>query len=789
MKKMRKSFVAFIALLLMLSVAVDVSAYSHPGGVVTSSELSTIKTKVDANTSPWMEAYDQMMIDANQALSVTSHAIAALNIPGYYANPAAHDAAKLRLEIDAQAAYAAAVAYQLTGNTVYAEKAKELLNGWAYTNTSISGTDGRLVSAYVGVGLINAADLLKGYTGWSAADKSQFGLWLTNVTIPVWDSITFTSNWRDWSLYAQIASYQFLDDAAAMASEVNQLKTQIDVSIASDGFLPDETTRGQNSLWYHYFALTSMTAAADIVKHATGEDLFNWVSPSGKTIKLALDKMFYYVNGNVSQWPSAYGGGNQSFSNARNLYEAMAEIYQDSDYEDYVRDSRPLKGRINSASGYYHNHAWVYPTLLRTSFPPAPLPGLVGYWNFDETSGVAAADSTGNGLNGTLTGGPVWTAGHTNNALSFDGSDDYVDLGNPSKLRLTGAMSLSAWVYLDSFTSAGRIISKQGPSGSRGWSLNLETDGKASFQIASSGTALQIVNTATAIPANQWVHLVGVYEPGTALRIYVNGVLSNANTTSIAASQYNSNLNVNIGRRPSSELYFEGKIDEVRLYNKSLTTPEVADLAAATDASLVGYWNLDETSGTTAADLSGNGLNGTLVGAPAWTTGHTNNGLDFDGSSDYVNLGNPTALRLTGAMTLSTWVYVDSHTTAGRILSKQGPANNRGWSLNMETDGRASFQIATNSTTLQIVNSAAAIPTGQWVYLAGVYEPGSALRLYVNGSLSNANTTSIAASQYNNSLNVNMGRRPNGELYFDGKIDEVRIYNTAKSAAEITAGM
>lgn len=186
MKRIRKWSVGSLTAVLLLSFALTASAYSHPGGLVTSDELAAVKTQVDANVSPWKEAYDRMMTDANAALTQSSHAIAVLNIPGYYADPTGHDAAKLRLEIDAQSAYAAAVAYRFTGNTTYADKAKELLNGWSYTNTGVSGTDGRLVSAYVGVGLVNAADMIKDYSGWSAADKTQFGSWLTNVMIPTW---------------------------------------------------------------------------------------------------------------------------------------------------------------------------------------------------------------------------------------------------------------------------------------------------------------------------------------------------------------------------------------------------------------------------------------------------------------------------------------------------------------------------------------------------------------------------------------------------------------------------
>ncbi|MFP2957818.1 LamG domain-containing protein [Myxococcus sp. 1LA] len=135
-------------------------------------------------------------------------------------------------------------------------------------------------------------------------------------------------------------------------------------------------------------------------------------------------------------------------------------------------------------------------------------------------------------------------------------------------------------------------------------------------------------------------------------------------------------------------------------------------------------------------------------------------------------------------MTLSAWVWVDAFAGNGRIINKQGGANNRGWSLNVEAGGFGSFQVAPNATGLTIVDGTT-LPTGQWVHLAGTYEPGVALRLYVNGVLNASLTTGVPGSQRNSSLNVSIGDRPTGGTPFNGKIDEVRIYNRVLSLAEL----
>ena len=206
--------------------------------------------------------------------------------------------------------------------------------------------------------------------------------------------------------------------------------------------------------------------------------------------------------------------------------------------------------------------------------------GCVAHWLMDEGGGLTAFDISGNKNNGTLTSGPTWTGGQFGPTLNLDGVDDYVDVGNASPLQLTGAMTVSAWINLDDLSATvHRIVSKFGLAGNRGWEMVLDDapDNRFTFRISSDGTVtLQAQEAAQWAFSGQWMHVVGTYEPSTALRIYRNAVLIVENTTAIPASQFNSSVNARIGRGPTGGAPFDGKIDDVRIYNRVLSPEEVA---------------------------------------------------------------------------------------------------------------------------------------------------------------------------------------------------------------------
>jgi hypothetical protein len=208
--------------------------------------------------------------------------------------------------------------------------------------------------------------------------------------------------------------------------------------------------------------------------------------------------------------------------------------------------------------------------------------GLVGWWKFNEGSGVSAADSSGQGNTGTLTNGPVWVVGKTGQGLSFDGSNDYVSLGNPNAVRFTGSHSLAAWVKSNSVSDQD-IISK-GTDQSNGYSyiMNANTDlGSNLFVcvVSPDGTAATLAARYSAAADNvgNWYHVACIYNSSAqTLDIYVNGVLSNGTLVgTVPSSIFNTTDEADIGQRSNGIGRWDGLIDDARMYNRVLTAQEV----------------------------------------------------------------------------------------------------------------------------------------------------------------------------------------------------------------------
>ena len=186
-------------------------------------------------------------------------------------------------------------------------------------------------------------------------------------------------------------------------------------------------------------------------------------------------------------------------------------------------------------------------------------------------------DVSGNGITGTINGATWTTGGKYGNALSFNGSSSYVDLGNPTLLQITGSMTWSAWVKAAANPADdGQIVAKSDDTS--GWQLKTSPDtGPHTFGVAVAGAPILAQRYSTTVRSlNVWYHVAGVYNAAArTLDIYVNGVLNNGTLSgTIPASQINAAVNVNIGRR-SGGYYFNGIIDEVRIYNRALSQAEI----------------------------------------------------------------------------------------------------------------------------------------------------------------------------------------------------------------------
>jgi hypothetical protein len=155
-----------------------------------------------------------------------------------------------------------------------------------------------------------------------------------------------------------------------------------------------------------------------------------------------------------------------------------------------------------------------------------------------------------------------------------------VSLANDPLLQLTGPLTLTAWTLADA-TAGGRVITKGGNSGFRGWSLGVESAGYYSFQIPSSATALAVCNTAPgSVPLGVWTHLAAVYDPtALSMSLYINGALAMTTNSVVPAVMYNpATIAPSIGTRSDGTTRWDGKLDEIRIYNEALSQAQILAL-------------------------------------------------------------------------------------------------------------------------------------------------------------------------------------------------------------------
>lgn len=210
------------------------------------------------------------------------------------------------------------------------------------------------------------------------------------------------------------------------------------------------------------------------------------------------------------------------------------------------------------------------------------------------------------------------------NALTYNAAvPNYIEVGNAMDAQLAGTnvITVEAWCFQTANVFLPTITGNY-QSGTMQFLLRVDNN-KPVFWL-DNGTGFKNVTGATTVPLNTWVHIAGVWD-GSAMRVYYNGVLDGT-TAGIGGSFIGSTNPVRIGANLTSEAW-TGKLDAVRIWKAARTPVEInADMSmclTGSEANLLALYNFEEGSGTTVADLTGHGYNGTFVSAPTWTTGHS----------------------------------------------------------------------------------------------------------------------------------------------------------------------
>ena len=432
--------------------------------------------------------------------------------------------------------------------------------------------------------------------------------------------------------------------------------------------------------------------------------------------------------------------------------------------------------------------------------------GLVGYWKMEENTGTTTADASGNGNTGTLGTGnsaPGWSPGMYGVGLSFDGSNDYVSITGFGNLAPIDDITISLWIKTSTKQQSAFMFNPDSGSnrinfhpcyinGITYWDFgDIATGGRLSYSNPSHCSS----------PSWQYYTLVSSHTDN-YMAIYRNGIREAYGNSHSHFSRTNTDLWIG-GIKDYS---LNGFIDEVRIYNRALSPVEVQQLYNWAPGP-VGYWKMEEGSGASANDSSTNGNTGTLGtgnSAPTWTTGKYGKGLSFDGGNDVVSVADATAIEPTSGITAEAWVKFNgwyAGACLGNALFSKGHdgLNGHYQILIADTGGcgaatgnkYAGFSIRFSDGTGEGVGSTASsnfLSTGVWYHFSGTYD-GITMKLYKNGVLIDSKNVSKTMTTNNDLLYFGKMNNSGYPYSLNGTIDEVKIYNYARSVKQIIEDM
>ena len=511
--------------------------------------------------------------------------------------------------------------------------------------------------------------------------------------------------------------------------------------------------------------------------------------------------------------------------------EILSKIYDDvvigasgADHQD------KFTGKIDEVKIY--NYVLSQKQVIKDMNASAPVGGMskvnkpIAWYKFDEGYGTVAnnSGSIGSTINGTLRGTtiPTWSNdGKINKALTFNGASSYVSKSDNNILDLrTGGYTATAWIKGSTQTGTHKIIIEKGGSSlaDPGFWWSVKTDGKMDLGLTDGNNWLaNFVGGSKVVTDNLWHHVAFVWNPSIGASVFVDGKIDiNVGVTS--AADINSTDSFRIGGWSSTGYSFNGLIDEVKIYNYALSADEIkqdynqgssavigksSQTIGATTTSLdycipgdtshcaapIAEYNFEEGVGTTAYDSSGNNLSGIFEGSPTWTLGKIGKGISFNGTSSVVKVLDNTIIK-PNTITAELWFNTSDKTKTGqRMLSK---TEGSGYQLSLNENSACPsstlcFLFNNGGTYYSATYASSNLQNNTWYHMAGSYD-GTTGKLFLNG-IQVGTTATVAGTINQGAYNMCIGSETHGvncsSGFYQGKIDNVRIYNYARTPAQI----
>lgn len=366
-------------------------------------------------------------------------------------------------------------------------------------------------------------------------------------------------------------------------------------------------------------------------------------------------------------------------------------------------------------------------------------------------------------------------------ALAFDGSSSYVKVPDSGRLNFKGTFTIEALVKFSKFDKTWQAILTKGDDS---WRLHrYGNTNKISF--GTSGLSNNELASKQILKVGQWYHIAAVYT-GKKKLIYINGEPDNAIdvTGKLDASNYPTMFGDN-AERPGRRL--NGCIGEVRIWNAARSNAAIqADMylkLSGKERNLNGCWRFEQGYGNTAVDICGK--NHGIIQTPAWKFSNLLqlDGLAFNGQNSYVELPK-SKIDFTKGLTIEAWVYFDSLNKWSRVVDFGNKAcrdsiifANEGTTKNLMISLR-------RGAAEKHLTAKGVLETGKWMHLAASVDTKGNAKLYKNGKIVQTGAVHLPKNIQRSNNYLGKSNWPQDD-YFHGKMDEVRIWNIPRSAAEI----
>ena len=665
------------------------SSFVHPGLLHTQTDLERICQKVASNARPWIDSWKILVANSHSSLAWNPNPQPVVyrgsdGAPGENYGAFYHDVA---------AAYARALRWKISRDAAYARKAVQIMNAWSASLTAIGGDiSGFLVAGIQGYQIANAAEIMRTYPGWEAADFRRFQAMMFNVFYAgnhhgLVQSLTPITVYSSWQLCcsASILAIGLLCDNRTLFNEaINYFKTGLSngaiaqaVYYVHPGYLGQTQESGRDQ-GHNTLSISLKTTICEMAWNQ-GVDLYGY--DNNRVVAGAE----YTAKGNLIESGSTYYS--MPFATYKNV------IVTDTEFATGGRGSaRPEWALIYNHYVNRKGLAAPYSKKFASLVQPEG-----GGGNYGENSG--GFDQLGYGTL-TCTRDPI--------------------------------ASGAAPSGLTAIVSAGKVIlSWWGSAYATNYTVKRSATTRGPYTTIATGITDLLTYTDSDLGAGIYYYVVTAVTPSGETAV------SNE-ATAITATQLHTYLAFNDGR------------------------------------------------GARAADSSGHSHAGTLVNGATCGDGKKGHAVSFNGRNGYVSL--PTDILVgVSDFTIAAWVYCNVSNNWARVFDF-GSGTTRYMMLTTNSgEGVARFAMTlTGGGGEERIDSTAALPTGKWVHVA-VTLSGNVGTFYVNGNIVGANPAMQFAPFRLCSTHQNWIGRSQfaADPYFNGLVDEFRIYHGALSAAQI----